>query len=183
MAKTATYALIASYTAPSSQTAYTFTSIPGTYTDLVVVASLRADTVTFNNMNYPLITYNGDTGANYSLNQIFERYYGSQQTLSDKVSNANNMNLGPVATTSFGSGIFSAYFLQVQDYSNTTTYKTCLNRISTGGNLTDMQGVTASVGLWRNTNAITSLTITASSSGNFVAGSTFRLYGIQAGNA
>jgi len=175
-----TYDKIITYTAPSAQTSYTFTTIPSTYTDLVVVASLRADTVTFNNMNYPLITYNGDTGANYSLTQIFERYYGSQQTLSDRASNANNMNLGPVATTSFGSGIFSAYFLQVQNYSNSTTYKTCLNRISTGGNLTDMQGSTASVGLWRSTSAITSLTITASSSGKFVAGSTFTLYGIKA---
>jgi hypothetical protein len=163
-----TYEKIFAYTAPSSISSYTFSTIPSTYTDLVVIATLRADTVTFNNMNYPLITYNGDTGANYSLTQIFERYYGSQQTLSDRASNASNLNMGPVATTSFGSGIFSSYMMQVQNYSNTTTYKTCLCRISTGGNLTDMQGTTASVGLWRSTNAITSLTITPSSSGNFV---------------
>jgi hypothetical protein len=163
-------------TATSSVT-LDLTGISG-YTDLIVVASLRADTVTFNNMNYPLITYNGDTGTNYSITQIFERYYGSQQTLSDRASNGNNMNMGPVATTSFGSGIFSNYILQVLNYSNTTTYKTCLSRISTGGNLTDMQGSTASVGLWRNTNAITSITFTASSSGNFVAGCTLSVYGI-----
>jgi hypothetical protein len=36
------------------------------------------------------------------------------------------------------------------------------------------------VGLWRNTSAITSITLTAGSSKNFISGCTFSLYGIKA---
>jgi hypothetical protein len=38
-------------------------------------------------------------------------------------------------------------------------------------------------GLWRSTAAITSFSIRPGGSTNFKAGSTFNLYGIQAGNA
>jgi hypothetical protein len=40
-------------------------------------------------------------------------------------------------------------------------------------------GVDAFVGLWRNTASITSLTVNGNT---FAVGSTFRLYGIEAGN-
>jgi hypothetical protein len=58
------------------------------------------------------------------------------------------------------------------NYSNTTTFKTMLNRSNVPST-----GTGATVGLWRNTAAISSLTIT-SESGNLQSGSTFTLYGI-----
>ena len=63
------------------------------------------------------------------------------------------------------------------NYSNTTTNKTVLAR----GNRAS-SGVVAQVGMWGNTSAITSITIdnVDSASANFVAGSTFTLYGIKA---
>lgn len=185
MSKTATYALIASQTLGSATATVTFTSIPGTYTDLILQSSIRADVSTFNNMNYPILRFNGDsTSGLYSVTNLYARNTGGGNTAaSTRSSGQNEINLGGVATSAMASGIFSTHQIQLQDYANTSTNKTVLGRIGTGGNLTALDGVWASVGLWRNTNAITSLSLTGTSSGLFQIGSTFRLYGIQAGNA
>ncbi len=63
--------------------------------------------------------------------------------------------------------------INVMNYSNTTTYKTILSRSS------DLY-TEASVNLWRNTAAITSIIIGAQGAYTFSAGSTFTLYGIKA---
>jgi hypothetical protein len=62
----ATYEPIATYTAPSAQASYTFSSIPSTYTDLVLVANFgkSADTA----IKYRV---NGDTGSNYSVTALY----------------------------------------------------------------------------------------------------------------
>ena len=62
------------------------------------------------------------------------------------------------------------------DYSNTTTYKSTVVR---GNNSGYIMG--ASTSLWRSTTAINSI-LFFSNGGNFAAGSTFKLYGIQAGS-
>jgi hypothetical protein len=66
--------------------------------------------------------------------------------------------------------------LQFMNYSNATTYKTVLSR----SNVAASASVSANVGLWRNTAAITSIKLYVYPSYNFVAGSTFTLYGIKA---
>ena len=64
--------------------------------------------------------------------------------------------------------------IDIMNYSNATTFKTCLVRAGAANNST-----LATVGLWRNTAAITSVSITCDGA-NFVIGSTFSLYGIKA---
>jgi hypothetical protein len=66
--------------------------------------------------------------------------------------------------------------IQINNYSNSTTFKTPLIRTNTGPS---WGTVFAIVGLWRNTAAITSITFTPDT-GNFDTGSTFTLYGIKA---
>ena len=181
MAAGITYTPIASYTVSTAQSSYTFSSISGSYTDLVVVGMLRSDTSTYNNMNFPGVTFNGDTGANYSVTNLYARNTGSSDTAnSTRSSSQTNINFGGIVTTASTSGIFSPYVINVMNYSNATTYKTALCRISAQSNLTASDGLNASVGLWRSTAAITSLTLTCSSSGLFTVGSTFALYGITA---
>ena len=66
--------------------------------------------------------------------------------------------------------------LQVQNYSNTTTYKTALMRenYATGA-------VTALVALWRSTAAINSITIFNEGGAiDIISGATLTLYGIAA---
>jgi len=67
-------------------------------------------------------------------------------------------------------------YVDFMNYSNTTTYKTWLAREGNGTN----GYVSALVGLWRNTNAITQIKVLNTGSGNFATGSTFTLYGIKA---
>jgi hypothetical protein len=180
MAKT--YEPIATQTLGSAAASVTFSSIPATYTDLILAASIRSDAVTFNNMNFPILRLNGDsTSGFYSVTSLYSRNTGSGDTAnSGRSSSQNEINFGGVVTTSMSASTFSPWIAHFLNYSNTTTYKTVLNRIASASNLTSSDGSSAGVGLWRNTAAITSISLTATSSGNFVIGSTFTLYGIKA---
>ena len=62
-----TFTLIASSTVGAGgASSIDFTSIPSTYTDLVIKASLRSDRNT-GSATYLTITFNNDTGSNYAL--------------------------------------------------------------------------------------------------------------------
>ena len=157
-----TYEPIATTTLGSNASDITFSTIPSTYTDLVLVVNgyLTVDDNVF-------LQFNGDTGSNYSFTIL--RGDGSSAT-STRDSNKTLLFLGGILTTATGNTISS-----IQNYSNNTTYKTVLTRTN---------GVTsgatqARVGLWRDTSIITSVKVGVAS-GNFVAGATFTLYGIKA---
>jgi hypothetical protein len=64
--------------------------------------------------------------------------------------------------------------INIQNYSNSTTYKTVLARSNNAATGTD-----ATVALWRSTSAITSIDYYLNS-GSWATGSTFTLYGIKA---
>jgi hypothetical protein len=168
MAKT--YEPIATYTATGSVSSYTFTSIPSTYTDLILVcnfayASLGANT------GYPLIRVgNGsvDSGSNYSFTYI----KGDGSTASSgRASNGTYLN--SVATVT-GSDRYAAVF-NFQNYSNTTTHKSVIHRIGSAAKETF-----ACASLWRSTSAINTLQFYDFSGYNFSSDSTFTLYGIKA---
>jgi hypothetical protein len=89
---------------------------------------------------------------------------------SGRVTNATAASIARHEQSEFCVGI-----THIMNYSNTTTYKTVLSRGSSANNI-----AIAYVDLWRNTAAITSITLTPSSATNFDAGSTFSLYGINA---
>jgi len=163
MASAATYTPIATYTVPSATASYTFSSIPGTYTDLVLVANVQGTT----GGNGTTVQFNGDTSGNYSYTLVDGN--GSSAT-SARATGQTNIQSGLVDNVSWGTQI-----IQIMNYSNTTTYKTVLGR----GN--DTLQLRATVGLWRATAAITSVTVLAAPNAyNFIAGSTFTLYGILA---
>jgi hypothetical protein len=65
--------------------------------------------------------------------------------------------------------------VQIMNYSNTTTYKTLIQR----SNLAQT-GVSTMVGLWRSTSAVNVLTYYCSNATTFEAGFTATLYGIKA---
>lgn len=159
-----TYTPIATYTAPSAQSSYTFTTIPSTYTDLVVVYNGTV-TATGKDIRWQ---FNGDTGSNYSYTNINGN--GSTAT-SGRL--ANSAYIASYATVGTSANPATILF-NVMNYANTTTYKTALMRASDAG-----AELNAYVGLWRNTAAITSITVFPNTD-NFSTGSTFTLYGIQA---
>ena len=169
MAAGSTYTPIATTTVSgSTTTSVTFSSL-GSYTDIEIV--MNATSVGSSDYS-SWITFNGDTGTNYSSTQI--RGTGSGTAGSARYSNANNITL----TTNYSiMQTPSTIKIMLQNYSNSTTYKTTLSRFS---QINPAGGTAAAfVGLWRNTAAVTSLTITISGD-YFGAGSTFTLYGIAA---
>jgi hypothetical protein len=150
------------------------------YTDLVIVGSVRATTAGFNNMNFPAVTFNGDSSSGlYSNVNGYER---NGSALSVASGAQNGMNYGGIVSDASTSGIFSPYILQLLSYSNTSVFKTSLAKIGGVSNLTSRDALNWTVGCWKNTNAITTITFTPQSSGNFVAGSTFTVYGIANSN-
>ena len=166
MAAGATYTPIASYTTSGSQASYTFSTISGAYTDLILVANYDSATAGNQSLN---MRFNGDTAANYSYTIL--RGSGSAAQ-SARGSTDDRIYCGSSSTGT--TNIASNAIIQIQNYSNTTTYKTALIR----DNNPDYY-VFANVGLWRATDAITSVTFYQSSY-NFINGSTFALYGIVA---
>lgn len=165
MAAGATYEPIATQTLASATNTITFSSIPGTYTDLRIVASIAAPS----GDNFGL-RYNGITTSIYS--QTILQGSGTVAN-SSRVTNNGFIYLNSGTTT----GSFSQYEINIFNYANSTTNKTEIHRNSEVGT---GAYVGAQVGLWRSTAAITSITIHTTAFSNMSVGSTFTLYGIAA---
>jgi hypothetical protein len=159
----ATYEPIATTTLASAVSTFTFSSIPSTYTDLVLIADMSSAGTNA----YPSVRLNGDSASNYSRTYI----NGDGGTVS---SSRNSESWWTV----FGNQLAASrtnIIMHIMNYSNTTTFKTALSRKNdTGG----VMGVT--VHLWRSTAAINSVQIGTQTADTFSIGTTFTLYGIKA---
>lgn len=164
---TATYEAIATTTLGSAAATVEFTSISGSFTDLVLIANIINTT----NGTNTSIQFNSDTGTNYSTTTLYTNVATGATPESTRTTNAASILLDRQGdyTTSPGSG-----YAHIMNYSNSTTYKTVLNRFGQPNS-----SVEAKVGLWRSTSAITSIKLIKSSS-TFAAGSSFTLYAIKA---
>jgi hypothetical protein len=165
MAAGSTYTPIATTTLGSAASSYTFSSIPSTYTDLILIASGAMNTGADSSVNIQVGNGSIDTGTNYSATQLDGN---GTSAASYRESSASNLNIG-IFSTANSNSIY--HFL---NYANTTTYKTILGR----GN-SDVY-MRQAVGLWRSTNAINQIKVFNSSGRSFITGTTFTLYGIQA---
>jgi hypothetical protein len=162
MAAGSTYTPIATITLGSAQSSISFSSFSG-YTDLRLVADFSYATNAVN----ARLRFNSDAASNYSFTYVLGNGTASS---SGRGSNVSDIGTGYLATTS-QRGLM---IIDVMNYSNATTNKSCLIRHNNAGDR-----VEATVGLWRNTAAITALSLTGNG-GNFATGSTFTLYGIAA---
>jgi hypothetical protein len=163
---TTTYEKIATTTLSVASDSCIFTSISGSYTDLILVSA----PITQGNGYSLNIILNGDTGTNYSCTRL---YGDASAAYSDRASNTAN-SLGSFGIAS-STGIVQPIITQIQNYSNTTTYKTFLTRLNSPS---PDNYVSAIVSLWRSTSAITSVEF--KTSGSIGSGSVFTLYGIKA---
>jgi hypothetical protein len=161
----ATYEPIATNTLGTATDTVTFSSISGSYTDLVLVINYATSASTGN----ALLRFNSDTGSNYSETALIGN--GTTAT-SDRESSVTTIPISWFGTNSTADRVELIY--NIQNYANTTTFKTIIGRF----NLSE-RGTGAIAGLYRSTSAISSLTVT-NGNNNFVSGSTFTLYGISA---
>jgi hypothetical protein len=162
---TVTYEAIASTTLGSAASSYTFSSIPSTYTDLILIYNTQNNTSP-SNVGFQ---FNADTASNYS--STFVKGNGSTAS-SGRNSNSTLGFLGVAYSTS---GVFDPGIVSIQNYANATTYKSWIVRYGNAGS----EGTAARVGLWRSTAAITSIKVLPDAN-SFSTGSTFSLYGIKA---
>ncbi len=163
-----TYEPLASQTLGSAASSLTFNSISGEYTDLVLVANYIPTTLG----NTVRLTFNSDSATNYSKTGVFA--WTGNSIGSNNFSNYSYLfNLWQIG------GVLAPNIVtfNIMNYSNTTTFKTCLLRASTV--LSPDSEVSAEVGLWRSTAAINTILLTSSAT-TFAIGSTFTLYGIKA---
>ena len=154
-----TYEPIATETLGSATASITFSSIPGTYTDLILIFNgigAVGGNVTFQ--------FNSDTSTNYSATIV---YADGSSAGSFGLTNQSSMNIGSVSTS------WTTNTLHIMNYSNTTTNKIVLGRYSRPNEVGEK------IGLWRSTSAITSIVV-GKSSGTYDIGSSFTLYGIKA---
>jgi hypothetical protein len=167
---TATYDKIATTTLGSNTPSLDFTSIPATYTDLVLVIRYAGSS---NDQN-SLLRFNNDTASNYSRTALLGNGSSASSVRSSSATFIQMVtNYG--AGTSLASGNYQ--IIQIQNYSNTTTHKTALVR-TYAQNDSGAGEVGTTVGLWRSTSAINQVTY-SQGSGNIIAGSTATLYGIK----
>jgi hypothetical protein len=154
---TATYIALANTTVSSTTNSVTFSSIPATYRDLVVVTNPIGD-------GYLSMQFNADTGNNYSYIAMF----GSGSAAQSQTGTIGRVPMTYPLTGSYE----NPTFFYIMDYSATDKHKTLLYRGNSAG-----AGVWAGASRWANTNAITSVKVFLDN-GNFSAGSTLALYGI-----
>ena len=162
-----TYTPIATQTLGSAAASVTFSSIPSTYTDLVLVINGAVSVNTASIVGQ----VNGDTASNYSFTELYGSgsAAGSYRIANTTIFAASQYSLG-ISNTNPSTNI-----LHFMNYANTTTYKTILLRSSDASN-----GTTATVNLWRSTAAINSITLKMQSTYTMNTGTVFSLYGIAA---
>jgi hypothetical protein len=163
-----TYSTIATQTLSSATNLVTFSSIPSTYTDLIFICT--PGTAQLQDMYFRV---NGDSGSNYSWTHLF----GTGSTTGSVRSSGNAAGMADYYGAPNLTVGNSNQILQFMNYSNTTTFKTILTRSNRADSGTDL-----TVNLWKSTAAINEIQFRMSGGAtiNFLAGSTFTLYGIAA---
>jgi hypothetical protein len=141
----------------SSASSVTFSNIPATYRDLILVSNYTTSPDSSSE-----IRFNGDTGSNYSTVTM----RGTTSTFSSAFTYTA---IQPSNGTGETANTRQFYTLQIMDYSATDKHKTVLTRMN---NTSHLQ---AQANRWANTNAITSITVF---SATFLTGSTFNLYAV-----
>jgi hypothetical protein len=162
-----TYEPIASTTISGSSTStFSFTNIPATFTDLVVVEYLSF-TVGSNQRGINF----GDASTSTLYSSTNLRGNGSVAA-SVRFTGGDAVGSTPGVAES-GTG-WMTIVTQVMSYANTNINKTFLQSTADSSSY-----VYRTVGLWRNTSAIDTVKLFAIT-GAFAAGSRFSLYGIKA---
>jgi hypothetical protein len=167
-----TYDLLNSNTLSSTSALITWSSIPSTYTDLVIAVNIKSTFGSSNSSEYRA-KFNGDAGNNYASATL-------RATNAPAINGATKgggegwatLNWSGDADGNWGAG----GYIQIFQYANTNKYKTYLAHT---GNSYGVQGNGTLSGLWYSNSAINQIEIFPQRD-SFAIGSTFNLYGIKA---
>ena len=164
-----TYELIAQNVLGSDTSSVTFSSIPGTYTDLYVVISARsARSGAF--ADGLQLSFNGST-SNYSKRSLYV-----DSTVVGSAS-ASNRIFSDIAAATVTASTFASVELYIPNYAGGTNKSYSATGV-VENNSSTVYGISCQAGLWSDTSAITSVAFTTSNSQDFKADSSFFLFGI-----
>jgi len=153
----------------STQASITFSSIPQTYTDLLLVLSLRSD------------SSNADIGIkfNNSTSNFSNRYlFGNGASAASGTAYGNYV--GEAARSTYTSSTFGNFAVYIPNYAGSTAKSYSSDAVSENDSTTAIQAITA--GLWNDTTAINRIDLYQLNGSNLVQYSSATLYGIKSGS-
>ena len=160
----ATYEPIATTTLGSAAGSISFTSIPATYTDLRIILVAKRSTSSTGSIFE--LRFNSDTNTNYSTTRL----YGDGSSATSNQASNSSSGARIWAKTDTTNPVLCEW--DIFSYAGST------NKTTLGSGASDLNGsgiISKVVGLWRDTSAITTVSIIAT---NMAAGTTATLYGI-----
>ena len=168
-----TYVLISSTQLTSTTSSVTFSSIPSTYTDLVVKVSGRStQTALAASVRFFI---NGNTGNVYSFTRLLGTGTGTS-TYTSGTGNELYFNNG-VSGASSTTNAFGTAEIYIPNYLSTTNKPMSSQQAQETNSSAANMGITAT--LTAITSAITSIEVATNPGESYVAGSSFYLYGIK----
>jgi hypothetical protein len=165
--------LISSQTLASSAASVTFSSIPATYTDLVIRCSVR--TLASATDDYCQINFNSDTSTLYSRTFLFgdgSAAYSQRGSNQGAIYNVYAFN-GDTSTAN----TFSNTEIYIPSYTASQSKPLSSSSVQENNTANSYDYIGAYANLYRSNTAISSIAIT--SSANLKTGSSFYLYGIK----
>jgi len=170
----ATFIKIASVTVGAGGAAnINFTSIPSTYTDLIIMCSLRSERTTGGTDNIRL-EINGS-----AANRTFRSIGGSGAAAYSETDTTNFIGYLPQddGTTGWTSNTFTNTSIYIPNYAGSNNKSLSVDTTTENNATTSYADLVAS--LWSQTNAITSLTLKTGSGSDLTQHSSATLYGIK----
>lgn len=168
------YELISTTTLGSATTTVTLNSIPATYKHLRLVISGRSSTAN-TSMSNIYVRLNGDSTSSYWWHA--SEVYGGSYSNQASATVATAAQIGYTQNNNHTSGYFSGTEIEITDYTSTNKYKT-------GRFQSRVDSVDTAVGymdfgsfVFMNSAAVSSLSFYLST-GDWIAGSRFSIYGI-----
>jgi hypothetical protein len=170
-----TYTLIQAQTLGASAASVVFSSIPSTYTDLKLVASTRSDRNAGSVSNI-YVKVNSITTSVYSIKQLSGT---GSTTDNNSVASAapTSASAGHTSQTTDTASTFGSFEFYIPNYAGANAKSASAESVQE--NNATAAYATIEAWLMADTAAVTSLTLTTTSTFNFVQYSTFYLYGIK----
>ena len=164
-----TYVKIATVSLGSGTASIEFTSIPATYTDLLVKYSLRTDRA--DTVSALRLTFN-NSATSYS-NRMIE---GNGASAASYTGGSTYIDLGYASASTATASTFNNHELYIPNYASSNNKSVSIDAVQENNTSTAYANLIA--GLWSNSAAITSIKVVPSTAVNFVQYSTATLYGI-----
>jgi hypothetical protein len=153
----------------SSVTISNLAQYAGVYEHLQIRAAIRG--TGGGDVRMFLMQFNGDTGSNYNSHMLYSDGPGS-------LNNGTPTSMWWTYGANSGSpaSAYSAVVTDILDFTSTTKNKTVR---TLGGGPNGYNMVNLISGLWRNTNAVTSITLTAQAGDSYAANTRISIYGVK----